>query len=171
MRFPTAWIWIISPRRRPARRPVVSSSARSTTFPISTASPGSHGRSGPTCGNDIRRPGCQSLVASRCALCSSFARGLQNKVLEAMAAGKPVVASTAACAGFGNRPDLPVCQCSQAAEWIATVSELLSNVEVRGRLSHAGRVYAETHHNWSNCLAPFRDLLPLSEWIAVGGGS
>ena len=100
-----------------------------------------------------------------------IARGLQNKVLEAMAAGKPVVASPAASAGFGDRPDLPVCQCTEIGEWIATVSELLSNLEVRQRLSRAGRVYAETHHNWSNCLAPFRDLLPTLESVAVGEGS
>lgn len=98
-----------------------------------------------------------------------IARGLQNKVLEAFATGKPVVASPVALAGFGDHPDLPACRANNSDDWIGILLELFENPDARRRLGVAGRAYAETHHNWSNCLTPFRDLLSLPEPLAVGG--
>jgi sugar transferase (PEP-CTERM/EpsH1 system associated) len=100
-----------------------------------------------------------------------IARGLQNKVLEAMAAGKPVVASPAALAGFGDRPDLPAWAASDAAEWVAILTNLLVDPAKRRQLGEAGRVFAETYHNWNSCLEPFSDLLGLRPALADGAAS
>jgi len=54
-----------------------------------------------------------------------IARGIQNKVLEAMAMGRAVVASPQALAGLG-RPDAPPLCARSAAEWVETVVRLLA---------------------------------------------
>jgi sugar transferase (PEP-CTERM/EpsH1 system associated) len=100
-----------------------------------------------------------------------IARGLQNKVLEAFAVGKSVVASPVALAGFGDRPDLPACRAKDSEDWIGMLLELFANPDARRRLGHAARIYAETHHNWSNCLTPFQNLFSMPKPIAIGEGS
>ncbi len=99
-----------------------------------------------------------------------IARGLQNKVLEAMAAGKPVVASPAALVGFGS-PELPARPVSEPAEWVDTLAFLLEHPDQCRRLGLAGRIYAEKYHNWSACLEPFGRLLRLSQPAQIEGAA
>ncbi len=91
-----------------------------------------------------------------------IARGLQNKVLEAMAMGKAVVASPQALAGLG-RHDAPPLRAQSAEEWIDLVVQLLDQPEERRRLGAEGRRYVEEHHDWDECLRPFEALLGLDE--------
>src|SRR5262249_24555961 len=90
-------------------------------------------------------------------------RGLQNSVLEAMAVGKPVVASPAVAAGFGSRPDFPARTLAEPSEWLETILGLLADQHARHHLGRAGRAYVEQHHNWSTCLRPFARLLSLED--------
>jgi hypothetical protein len=53
-----------------------------------------------------------------------IARGLQNKVLEAMAMAKPVVASPAALAGFGHREHFPAWAVNEPQEWVDALTYL-----------------------------------------------
>ena len=52
-----------------------------------------------------------------------LARGIQNKVLEALAMGRPVFASTAVCATFGKSLPVGVFCCASAPEFVDRVSE------------------------------------------------
>ena len=52
-----------------------------------------------------------------------LARGIQNKVLEALAMGRPVFASTAVCATFGKTLPAGVFCCASAAEFVERVSQ------------------------------------------------
>jgi len=92
-----------------------------------------------------------------------IARGLQNKVLEALAAGKAVVASPPALAALKCRPGADLLSASSAAEWIAAILRLLDNADLRKELGVAGRKYVEEHHAWEHCLEPLGDLLELSK--------
>lgn len=94
-------------------------------------------------------------------------RGLPNHVLQAMAAGKPVVASPAALSAFGDQPDLPAWPVSDASEWVAVITSLLGDEAERHRLGEAGRTYVQLHHNWNYCLSPFRGILGLQPLEAV----
>ncbi len=92
-----------------------------------------------------------------------LARGIQNKVLEALAMGKATVASPAALAGLRQvRPGTHLLSASAPAEWVQAVTALLEQPEQRAVLGEAGRAYVETHHEWGRCLAPFDDLIDLA---------
>jgi len=93
----------------------------------------------------------------------NIARGLQNKVLEALAMGKPVVASPHALGGFARGEDFPALCANAPEDWTRTVAELLRNRPRREELGRAGRAFAETHHNWHDCLSPFGELLESAE--------
>jgi sugar transferase (PEP-CTERM/EpsH1 system associated) len=93
-----------------------------------------------------------------------IARGVQNKVLEAMALGKAVVASPQALKGLGDRPDVPALSAATPAEWVEHLTRLLADEPYRRQLGAAGRRYVEEHHDWERCLEPFGALLGLSDW-------
>jgi polysaccharide biosynthesis protein PslH len=90
-----------------------------------------------------------------------MARGVQNKVLEAMAMAKPVVASPQGLTGLRHKLDLPALTASEVREWVEHVIRLLNNPTLRRQLGEAGRRYVEAHHNWEHCLEPFGPLLGL----------
>ena len=95
-----------------------------------------------------------------------IARGIQNKVLEALAAGKPVIASPQALEGLDVVPGEHVYQAETPGEWVAGISHLLSDeVECR-RLSAAGREFVCRYHRWDNCLQPLERLLGLAKIAA-----
>ena len=97
------------------------------------------------------------------------ARGIQNKVLEALAMGKAVVASPQSLEGLGVEPEVHLRQAAGPEEWINAISDLLDNPELRNRLGRAGRAYVEEQHCWDARLAPFAALLELGQQ-AVGVG-
>jgi sugar transferase (PEP-CTERM/EpsH1 system associated) len=90
-----------------------------------------------------------------------IARGMQNKVLEALAMAKPVVASPQALAGLSDQPGLPALSAVSPEDWSHTILALLADQARRRQLGQAGRCYVEENHAWERCLAPFAPLLGL----------
>ena len=83
-----------------------------------------------------------------------LARGVQNKVLEALAMGKPVVAAPPALAALGTVPGTHLLAATTPAEWADAVCGLFADPARRRELGAAGREYVERHHDWERCLAP-----------------
>jgi sugar transferase (PEP-CTERM/EpsH1 system associated) len=83
-----------------------------------------------------------------------LARGIQNKVLEAMAAGKPTIASPAALQALRAEPGVHVLSANTPAEWADAVTGLLGDPDRRRELGDAGRRFVEEHHHWERCLEP-----------------
>lgn len=79
-----------------------------------------------------------------------YAVGVQNKVLEAMACGTPVVASPQAASALqaNSGRDLLVADDSKA--FSRAVLSLLNDAGIRRSLGRAGRQYVEQHHRWSD---------------------
>ncbi|HSQ56458.1 MAG TPA: TIGR03087 family PEP-CTERM/XrtA system glycosyltransferase [Gemmata sp.] len=83
-----------------------------------------------------------------------LARGVQNKVLEALAMGKPVVAAPPALAALGTVDGVDVLSAAAPREFAAAVCELLGSPSRCRELGAAGRRYVELHHHWDRCLQP-----------------
>lgn len=88
-----------------------------------------------------------------------IARGVQNKVLEAMAMALPVVASPQAATGIPAvaARDLAVGQSD--ADLAAAIIALLADRPAARRLGLAARRFVERHHNWDAVLAPLASLV------------
>ncbi|GAC1408400.1 MAG: TIGR03087 family PEP-CTERM/XrtA system glycosyltransferase [Novosphingobium sp.] len=88
-----------------------------------------------------------------------IARGVQNKVLEAMAMARPVLATSAAATGIGAREgtDLVVADGSDALASAAI--ELLCDPVTALALGHAGRKFVLGSRGWARSLAPLAGLV------------
>ena len=78
--------------------------------------------------------------------------GTRLKIVEAMAAGLPVVATSLAAEGLALPPDL-VLLGDTAGAIAEHVHTLLSDTELRGWMSAAGRDYVERHFSWTDIAA------------------
>ncbi|QEG26635.1 hypothetical protein GobsT_13780 [Gemmata obscuriglobus] len=88
-----------------------------------------------------------------------LARGVQNKVLEAMAMAKAVVAAPPALAALGTEPGVHLLSAASREDWVRGVSELFTDAARRQELGAAARKYVEQHHHWERCLLPLADAI------------
>jgi sugar transferase (PEP-CTERM/EpsH1 system associated) len=88
-----------------------------------------------------------------------IARGVQNKVLEALAMARATVASPQSLAGLRAKPGVHLMEAASPEQWVEVLLQLLDNQDLRRRLGAAGRRYVEEHHRWSGCLEPLGRLL------------
>jgi polysaccharide biosynthesis protein PslH len=90
-----------------------------------------------------------------------LARGVQNKVLEALAMGKATVASPQSLVGLQARGNVPVLTASTPTEWVESVIRLMDDPALRRRLGCDGRLYVEQSHCWDRSLEPLGSILGL----------
>jgi sugar transferase (PEP-CTERM/EpsH1 system associated) len=90
-----------------------------------------------------------------------IARGVQNKVLEALAMAKATVASPAALGGVKATPGRHLLAATTPAEWTESVLRLFNDDAFRTALGAAGRRYVEGQHSWESCLQPLEGILGL----------
>ncbi len=83
-----------------------------------------------------------------------IARGVQNKVLEAMAAGKAVVSTPAAIEGLDVGHDNDVVVATTASHWVRCIVGLLIRAHRPEELGRRARIAVETHYKWSTQMAP-----------------
>jgi len=74
--------------------------------------------------------------------------GIQNKVLEAMAMGTPVVSTPQAVSALQIRAGQEALVGDTPQALGAAITRLLSETELRAQVGQAGRRYVETHHDW-----------------------
>ncbi|HNS94208.1 MAG TPA: TIGR03087 family PEP-CTERM/XrtA system glycosyltransferase, partial [Thauera sp.] len=88
-----------------------------------------------------------------------IARGIQNKVLEAMSMARPVVVSAASAVGLAARDGIE-CAIVEGAEGTAgRVLELLADPARRARMGEAARTCVEARYSWQAHLALLDQLL------------
>lgn len=78
----------------------------------------------------------------------NIARGTQNKILEAMAMGIPVVTSRVAAGGVDAMEDEHFLVAESPEEYAQAVVAIMDDRSLRARLSHAGRTRMLSHHAW-----------------------
>jgi len=88
-----------------------------------------------------------------------IARGTQNKILEGMAMGVPVVSSSNAARGVDAVAGEHIYAAGTADEYITAISRLFDDVAERDRLARAGRERVVSHHNWPHAMKKFDQLI------------
>ena len=75
--------------------------------------------------------------------------GMQNKMLEAMALGVPLVATPICCPGLELEAGRHLLVADGPGQFASAIELLLDNVMLRDKLIQAGRAYVERHHDWA----------------------
>jgi glycosyltransferase involved in cell wall biosynthesis len=88
-----------------------------------------------------------------------IAQGIQNKILEPMAMGIPVVATPIAFQGIEATKDRDLIVEGEAEKFANAVIKLLGNVHIRKQFSGNARRTIENNYNWIKNLAKFDSIL------------
>jgi glycosyltransferase involved in cell wall biosynthesis len=102
------------------------------------------------------RPYIEQAQVAVCPL--PYAVGIQNKILEAMALGTPVVASSHAAAGLLATADQNLLVADQPSAFAASVLRLLEDTDQWTRLSQNGLAYITTYHNWTQIVKQLTEI-------------
>ena len=78
-----------------------------------------------------------------------IARGTQNKILESMALGVPVVCSPQASGGVDAVPGEHLLVAGTTQEWVERVCGLLESADARNHMATAARARVLSHHSWA----------------------
>jgi sugar transferase (PEP-CTERM/EpsH1 system associated)/FemAB-related protein (PEP-CTERM system-associated) len=97
-----------------------------------------------------------------------IARGIQNKVLEALATGCPVVTTPEGVAGLAIEAGTHAIVASDPQDFAAAVVSVVRDDRIRRHLQLAGRDFVEARHQWGPVLDRFVGLV---ESVASGGAS
>lgn len=76
-----------------------------------------------------------------------FSAGMQNKILEAMAAGVPVLMTENVAESIGCEDRIHYLKASNQQEFLAQILELLGSEELRRKIGTAGRLFIEQHYS------------------------
>jgi glycosyltransferase involved in cell wall biosynthesis len=88
-----------------------------------------------------------------------IARGIQNKVLEAMSMAKPLVLTTLAAQGIEAVSDKHYIVADTAEDWIENLTALARCPGARHQMGEVAREFVELEFNWNTCLRPLDRLL------------
>jgi len=88
-----------------------------------------------------------------------IARGIQNKVLEAMACSRAVVCSSMAAQGLRAVNGQHLLTAQEPSQWVEHLERILTDDDLRHRLETAARQHVEQHYSWPQRLEPMINLL------------
>ena len=97
--------------------------------------------------------------ASVCVAPLRIARGIQNKVLEGLAMGLPVVGTTPATQGVGGTDGRDYLVADDPDRLAATIGNLLTHESERAALGRRGRAFVEQNYSWAQSLDLFDELI------------
>lgn len=88
-----------------------------------------------------------------------ISRGVQNKVLEAFAAERPLVSSAPPLVGLDIGIGTQALRAETPRQWVDAIGELFTNGNKRHAIGQAAREWVVAHHRWDVCLEEFSELL------------
>jgi hypothetical protein len=98
-----------------------------------------------------------------------IARGTQNKILESMAMGVPVVTSGVAAAGVDARPGEHLLVADSVDQQVDAIARIIGDAALRERLAQAARAQVEARHTWANALERLDRIV--ADCLRAGGAS
>lgn len=87
-----------------------------------------------------------------------IARGVQNKVLEAMACGRTLVCSSSPLKGLAVEPGLHLLQADTIQEWVDALTTVFDDAIRAEELGMAASAWVQINHRWKSCLEPLEEL-------------
>jgi glycosyltransferase involved in cell wall biosynthesis len=99
-----------------------------------------------------------------------YGAGIQNKVLEAMACGTPVITTPQIGATLDVVPGRELLTASTPQEFAATTLTLLACPERRAAAASAGRAFVECRHSWSSAASQLERVYRDSRTTRIGEG-
>jgi polysaccharide biosynthesis protein PslH len=97
-------------------------------------------------------------LATICIIPLRVARGIQNKILEAMAMARPVVTTKIAFEGISAKPGKDLLVSENEKGFAEAVISLIKNKEYRKKIANNGRSAAENNYNWEINLSPLKKI-------------
>ena len=88
-----------------------------------------------------------------------IARGVQNKVLEAMACGRPIVCSPAPLNGLAVEPGLHLMQADSIDEWVSSIASVFDDKCRAEEFGMAAGAWVQLNHRWGSCLEPLCEMI------------
>lgn len=88
-----------------------------------------------------------------------IARGVQNKVLEAMASGRPIVCSPAPLKGLQVESGLQLLKAETVDQWVSSISSVFEDKCRAEELGMAASAWVQLNHRWRACLEPLMDMI------------
>ena len=102
--------------------------------------------------------------ADICVVPLRLARGVQNKVLEAMAMGKAVVTTSKANDGIQAQDGTHLLIADSAEDFVCCTLKLLADRELNGKISSCARDFVVEQYDWQSNMAELSQLLK-EEWV------
>lgn len=87
-----------------------------------------------------------------------FAAGIQNKVLEAMAAARPVITTSLVSNGLGAEAGMHLVVADDAQTTAQEIVRLLTNPQLAEQIGRAGRRFVEERYSWNHSLERVRHI-------------
>jgi sugar transferase (PEP-CTERM/EpsH1 system associated) len=102
-----------------------------------------------------------------------MARGIQNKLLEALAMGLPCVASPVAVSGTAIREGDGMLAADQPRQFAAHIIRLLRDGQWRSEMAHRARAVAEAQYRWDAQLARLDEVIAtvVSQWMPLAASA
>ena len=87
-----------------------------------------------------------------------YGAGIQNKILEAMATGTPVVTTSKALSSLDAKPESDLLVGDTADGFSSEVLQLLENPVLQRSVGEGGLNYVRRHHNWNAIVSQLTDI-------------
>jgi glycosyltransferase involved in cell wall biosynthesis len=97
--------------------------------------------------DDMKKCYCESLIF---VAPMTIGSGLQNKLLEAMAIGLPVITSPLANNALEAKPNEQILVANDAADYALLIENLLNDESARQKLAKRGKLFVKQNYNWEN---------------------
>ena len=99
------------------------------------------------------------MRAALCVVPLRIARGIQNKVLEAMSMARPVLATQPAYEGLGAEPGSEIQVATGTEEFAAQAIRMLGDPVTSEVMGRAGRHFVERNYVWEGAMQRLEQLL------------
>jgi len=91
-----------------------------------------------------------------------IARGVQTKVLEAMASARVAICSQGAAEGIHGGDGEHLIVCDSPLQWTQTLERIITDYELRTRIASQARQRIEAMYRWEKCYEPLEKLIGTS---------